>query len=734
MQEPDKILIRNLKVRTILGVDSWERVKKQPVHLDLTLHHPISQVGATDHLGTSLHYGLTTKAVTKFAEDSHFRSVEALAEGIAKVCISCGAEKAIVRVEKPRALLHAAAAGIEISRLRDGEEVKLDGQDTIFVRDLRLSTVIGVNPWEREETQVVIINLQIFPTSLNVHREDRVPKMYNYRTIVRTITRHVEASSYKTVEALVTSVARVAIEQCHVPRITVRAEKPSALLFADTAGVEVTRDRAWLNEIRQSERRASIDSAKSLPGRARLPDMSDGYNHSAYIALGTNIGSLAQNLYKALEELENTCECRVVDTSFLYKTPPMYVTDQPPFLNAVCQVMTRLAPEDLLARMKQVEENMGRVKTVRYGPRPIDLDILFYDDVEHHSETLQIPHPRIQDREFVLRPLCDIAKNLEHPKLFRTCGQLLSQLLKAQSDSPSQTMPISRVMPLGNNLLWEWGRQTYIMGILNVTPDSFSDGGSYSTVDAAVQYAEQLVADGADILDIGGMSTRPDAEDVPEEVEEQRVVPVIRKLRERGVKVPISVDTFRARVARSAIEAGANLVNDVHAGHADPDMLPTVAKLQVPICLMHTRGTARTMMSLTQYDDVIVDVREHLAKRVQSAIRSGIARWNIIVDPGIGFAKGAEHNFEVLRRLPELIASPRSPLVGFPCLVGPSKKAFIGRATDQPDPKKRGWGTAAAVTAAVAGGSDILRVHDVREMVDVVRVADGVWRKMIQHA
>ncbi len=268
-----------------------------------------------------------------------------------------------------------------------------------------------------------------------------------------------------------------------------------------------------------------------------------------------------------------------------------------------------------------------------------------------------------------------------------------------------------------------WGQQTYLMGILNVTPDSFSDGGQFNTLETAIAQAQQMVAAGAHLLDIGGQSTRPQAEEVPLEEELRRVVPVIKALRSDPLMLtPISVDTTRSAVARAAIEAGADWVNDISGAVFDADMLPTVAELQVPIVLMHLRGTPKTMQQFTDYKDLMGEISEFLARRVEAAIASGIASDRIILDPGIGFAKTFDQNLEILRRLSEL----RS--LGCPILVGASRKRFIGHLLNQPDPQQRIWGTAATCCAAIAAKADILRVHDVAPLREVCTVADTIWR------
>ncbi|MFP4576661.1 MAG: dihydropteroate synthase [Coleofasciculus sp.] len=266
-----------------------------------------------------------------------------------------------------------------------------------------------------------------------------------------------------------------------------------------------------------------------------------------------------------------------------------------------------------------------------------------------------------------------------------------------------------------------WGERTYLMGVLNVTPDSFSDGGEFNTPAAALAQAQRLVEAGVDILDIGGQSTRPGGQEISEAAELQRVLPVVKAVRS-SLSVPISVDTTRASVAKAAVAVGADMVNDISGGTFDPDMFPVVAQLGVPIILMHIRGTPQTMQKLTDYHDLIGEIYEFLEGQIQVAVNAGIVRSRLIIDPGIGFAKTAEQNIQLLRQL----AAFRS--LGVPILVGVSRKRFIGHILNQPDPKQRVWGTATACCAAIAAGSDILRVHDVAEMHDVCRVADAIWR------
>lgn len=267
---------------------------------------------------------------------------------------------------------------------------------------------------------------------------------------------------------------------------------------------------------------------------------------------------------------------------------------------------------------------------------------------------------------------------------------------------------------------FNWGQKTYIMGVLNVTPDSFSDGGQFNALDRAVAQAQRMIQEGADILDIGGQSTRPNAEEVSLQAELDRVIPVITAIRQHCDQIPISVDTTRSQVAQAAIAAGADMINDISGAVFDAEMLSTVGELGVPLILMHLRGTPKTMQSLTEYQDLISEICAFLQTRIDRAIAHGITQ--IIIDPGIGFAKTSAQNLEILRRLAALQALKR------PILVGASRKSFIGQLLDQPDPQKRVWGTAAACVSAIATGADVVRVHDVAELRDACRVADAIWR------
>ncbi|MGD1859845.1 MAG: dihydropteroate synthase [Leptolyngbyaceae cyanobacterium] len=276
---------------------------------------------------------------------------------------------------------------------------------------------------------------------------------------------------------------------------------------------------------------------------------------------------------------------------------------------------------------------------------------------------------------------------------------------------------------------FRWGDRTYVMGVLNVTPDSFSDGGQFDTVPAAIAQAQALIEAGVDILDIGGQSTRPGAAQITEQEEMQRVLPVIEAIRASHnpalSTAVISVDTTQAIVARGAVQAGADLVNDISGGTFDAAMFSTVADLGVPLILMHIRGTPETMQKDTQYADLMGEIYGFLECQIAAAQAAGINHGQLAIDPGIGFAKSYPQNLAILRQ----VATLRR--LGCPILIGPSRKSFIGWLLHEPEPQKRVWGTAAACCAAIAGGADMLRVHDGKAMVDVAKVADAIWRQKL---
>ena len=435
----------------------------------------------------------------------------------------------------------------------------------------------------------------------------------------------------------------------------------------------------------------------------------------AYLATGSNLGNRLANLRAVQPAL--LPEVRVLRASAVYENAPWGYQDQHVFLNQVLEIETELEPLDLLQQAKNAERQLGRVPTFPNGPRIIDIDILFYEDAVLKLPELEIPHPRMRGRWFVLRPLLDLCPEKVHPLLNLTVAQLSSET------DPAQIWPYKGLA---------FGQKTFVMGILNLTPDSFSGDGLLAQPDpleAALAQARDFLDHGADILDIGGESTRPGSLPVGETEELTRVLPLVRALAAETSAV-ISVDTYRAAVAAQALQAGADWVNDVWGLRADPDLAGVIARSGAPCVLMHNRSrtsNAEIQSRLggryvgMEYANLLVDVKAELLESAGLARAAGIPDSAMMLDPGIGFGKTVAQNLELIDRLDEI----RS--LGYPILLGVSRKSFIGYTLDQP-PDQRLEGTAAAIAVGIARGADIVRVHDVAFMARVARMSDAILR------
>jgi dihydropteroate synthase len=271
------------------------------------------------------------------------------------------------------------------------------------------------------------------------------------------------------------------------------------------------------------------------------------------------------------------------------------------------------------------------------------------------------------------------------------------------------------------NFALDFSRKTYLMGILNVTPDSFSDGGLHFDRAGAVERGIRMVDEGADIIDIGGESTRPGSEPVSLEEELRRILPVVEALSAK-VATPLSIDTYKAEVARRALDAGASMVNDISGLRFDPALPEVISQRKVPVVLMHIKGNPKSMQENPFYKALIPDIIDYLRESISIARNAGVSEEMTIIDPGIGFGKTSDHNLEIIHHLDRF-----APL-GRPILIGPSRKAFIGKILDDAPPQQRVFGTAAAVAASIMKGANIVRVHDVQQMAEVARVADAIRR------
>lgn len=416
------------------------------------------------------------------------------------------------------------------------------------------------------------------------------------------------------------------------------------------------------------------------------------------IALGANLpsqfGSPRETLRCAVAEIARH-GIQVLHQSPVYLTAPVPISDQPWYHNAVIRVATDHAPHELLRVLQAIENRFGRVRSERNAPRVIDLDILAYHDVAMSTDDLILPHPRLHERAFVTYPLRDVARDWVHPVLHLSVSEMIARL------------------PAGQEI--EKTYRPLIMGIVNVTPDSFSDGGRYANPEHAIAHGLQLIADGADILDIGGESTRPMAAPVTEEEEQQRILPVIAALKDSGAL--ISVDTRHATTMAAALAAGAGMINDITALSGDPRAMEVVKSSDCRICLMHMQGTPQTMQENPSYKDVVADVHAYLADRMAQCVAQGIAKERLIVDAGIGFGKSVDHNADLLRHL-DVFQD-----LGVDVLLGASRKRFIADICERDILAcDRLAGSLAAVATALHHRVQVLRVHDVaatRQFIDV---------------
>ena len=479
----------------------------------------------------------------------------------------------------------------------------------------------------------------------------------------------------------------------------------------------------------------SVRALQGLGG-ALLGSLSRTYATEAVVAVGSNQGDRVSNVWAGLASLTARQDTEILQYGCLYETKPAYLEDQGDFLNTAVLVRTELGPIPLLDALKRIELECGRDVGggIRYGPRPLDLDVVFYGGLDFRDERLEVPHPRWRERSFVVAPVCDLLP-VGAASGAGSCSGRLEEARDAWRDLGGEASvggdEIRRVIPTGSGEVVSLSDRSHIMGILNATPDSFSDGGLFQTTRESLTQARRMAREGATIVDVGGQSTRPGADRVGCQEELDRVLPVVEAIKGAGdlSRVLVSVDTFYAQVAEEAVRAGADLVNDVSSGSLDADMHGTVARLGVPYVMMHMRGDPKTMQSAqnTSYADLVSDIASELDAKVDLALDEGMMPWCVITDPGVGFAKTHDQNCEILCRAGEI---RRSFAKGFlrraPMMVGPSRKGFLGRIVGKEDPKERDVATAAAAALASAQGCNLFRVHNVGVASDALRVADAV--------
>ncbi len=436
-----------------------------------------------------------------------------------------------------------------------------------------------------------------------------------------------------------------------------------------------------------------------------------------YISGGSNQGNRPEYLRMAAQLLPPAV--KILRSSDLYLTEPWGYKPQPSFYNIVWEADTDLDPESLLKYFKDIETRIGRVKTLRYGPRVIDLDILLYDDRVYQSQSLTIPHASMRERRFVLQPLCDLIPMEQDPVTKKTWYELLNECPDDSVEKLDETLDLQR--PLIN-----WGLRTYTMGIVNLTPDSFSGDGlltGQNLVTGAVRQCENFLENGADILDFGAESTRPGFSEVPEQEEIRRLVPALKEARRRFPHALLSVDSRKPGVVRAALDCGIDWINNT-GDPEDPEMDAVCAESGKVTILMRSRPIRQTAGEQVPPEKVLERVRSQLLDCATHAQKAGISKNNIVLDPGIGFGSSPSFDLDIIRQLREISR------LGYPLLIGPSRKSFLGRYL-QRTVEERAAGTAAVVCYAILNGCDIIRVHDVKYMKDIAVMSDMLKKTVI---
>ncbi|ODV95185.1 hypothetical protein PACTADRAFT_49933 [Pachysolen tannophilus NRRL Y-2460] len=784
----DLVSIKNLKISAITGKDFWSRSVLQPLEVSVDLKTSFTKASLNDDLKYSLNYAVISNNILNFFDNcksTNFQSLEKISNFIFKIILQDknGSFGRIgkVCIKSTKSEIRCDNIEIEMERTRDeNDKIIILPQrnylDKIKINGLKLFTIIGVFKFERLQKQIVNLDIEIqYDFSQNYEQK------LDYYLIIDKIVEYVEHSKFKTVEALVLNVANLIFQSNQdITICKVAVIKPNAILFSDGVGVSIEKTRKDLKDFKMIEFQET-DKIEEL-NKISLPNFNDENSiqndfkdHIVYIAFGSNEGNQYENILKSFQELIKN-DIKIISTSTLYESKPMYYLKQPNFYNGVIKTSTRHSPHELLKILKKIEyEKLDRIKKFNNGPRTIDLDILLYDNLILNDTDLTIPHISLCERNFVLAPLCELlSPNAIHPITAEPFHNHLKQLFDntIKIDSKLQeSNDLINVIPLPTRKknfqklsfdLIKNTSETIIMGILNVTPDSFSDAGSNYHLDQALKTVESMCLNGVKIIDIGGCSTRPGSEQPTEEEELSRVLPIVKAIRSHENpqinEALLSIDTYRSKVAEESIKLGADIINDISAGLFDNKMFDVVAKYGVPYIVNHTRGTIATMNKLTNYNQEIESndeflefnlnfkdnkenpllsiISKELTRQLSIAYSKGVKKWQIILDPGIGFAKTTEQNIITIKstrdlKKKSLLNKETGEYISFnnlPVLIGPSRKKFIGNLTRNSKVDERLIGTCAAVMSCIGFGADIVRVHDYKEVRDVCLIGDAIYK------
>lgn len=779
-QCPDKVLVKDLKYKALINNEYKE------FQIDSVFKTNFKLASIKDDLKYSINYAVVCRNFKNFEESNmnkNFASYVKLSDEIFKnIIFEQPCNDAIVKFKVPESNYNLV---IETRKIKNGDNGNDDNGEIsndvnkVIIENLKLSTIIGIFTFERFKKQPVELNITI---DMNSESNN-----YQFELVVLKISEYIENSNFKTVEALVLNVTKLIyrllplINNCNVEVLK------TDIIEYSNVGVSTfkTCNDKLDNEIVDFK----IDDLNiekfSLPILNNEDLIDSNIEHIVYLSFGSNQGHQLHNILKAIEELDNHENIKVLQTSSLYKSKPMYYLNQPDFINGCLKISTTLKPQDLLNYLKKIEySSLNRIKKFDNGPRTIDLDIILYDSIILNTETLNIPHIRMIERNFVLVPLCElISSDFIHPVTAESIHNHLNQLLfennnidnkLQESNELISIIPLPTRFPMMNEnelnekkdlkfryLEYDLVHQktsTQLMSILNITPDSFSDGNENNlSLNKTMIKVDEMFENKVDIIDIGGCSTRPNSDQPSLENELNRVLPVIKEIKKKyGDSIIISVDTYRSKVAEESIKLGADIINDISGGKFDNKMYDVISKYNVPYIINHTRGDIFTMNKLTKYEEtenenikiynerknhediIVTEVGKEVSLILEEIYKKGIKRWQVILDPGLGFAKNLNENLSIIRNLPyfkkyQQFNKESNTFISFkymPVLLGPSRKKFIGTITGKETANERINGTSASITAGIGFGSDIVRVHDFKEMKDVCLMGDAIYKNI----
>lgn len=800
----DYVHIKKLEMNTVLGPDSWNQLMPQKCLLSLDMGTDFSKSAATDDLKYSLNYAVISRDLTNFvSKKKNWGSVSNLAKSVSQFVMDKYSGVECLNLEVQADTTHIRSDHISCIIQQERGNPESQEFDVVRISELKMLTLIGVFTFERLKKQYVTLDIKLpWP------KKAELPPPV--QSIIDNVVKFVEESNFKTVEALVESVSAVIAHNEYFQKfpdspLVVKVLKLNAITATEGVGVSCIREPreiAMVNIPYLSSIHESSDIKFQLSSSQNTPIEGKDTWKRAFLAFGSNIGDRFKHIQMALQLLSREKTVKLRNISSIFESEPMYFKDQTPFMNGCVDVETLLTPSELLKLCKKIEyEELQRVKHFDNGPRTIDLDIVMFlnsagEDIIVNEPDLNIPHPRMLERTFVLEPLCELISPVHlHPVTAEPIVDHLKQLYDKQHDEDTLWKLVPLPYRIGveprflkfktatklDEFTGETNRitvsPTYIMAIFNATPDSFSDGGEhFADIESQLNDIIKLCKDAlylheSVIIDVGGCSTRPNSIQASEEEEIRRSIPLIKAIRESTElpqdKVILSIDTYRSNVAKEAIKVGVDIINDISGGLFDSNMFTVIAE-NPEICyiLSHTRGDISTMNGLAHYENfalgdsiqqefvhntdiqqlddlkdktvLIRNVGQEIGERYIKAIDNGVKRWQILIDPGLGFAKTWKQNLQIIRHIPILknysftMNSNNSQvyvnLRNMPVLLGPSRKKFIGHITKDVDAKQRDFATGAVVASCIGFGSDMVRVHDVKNCSKSIKLADAIYK------